>query len=112
MGFSSGTLQRTFFLERELKSWFMFRFARLQQLWLSAVTVALLLHLFPASAQAAKPDAGTIREMVRKAVANYKGREAQRDDYTYLAHVVRIDSQSSDSRRRLRLLAQVAQDRR
>src|SRR5215813_12699976 len=48
-------------------------------------------HLLAQRAKAAKPDPATITELVRGAVANYKSREAQLDNYTYLAHVARTE---------------------
>src|SRR5215468_871664 len=48
-------------------------------------------HLWPQRAKAAKPDSDTITELVRRVVANYKSREAQLDNYTYLAHVARTE---------------------
>ena len=48
-------------------------------------------HLWPQRSRAAKPDSDTITELVRRVVANYKSREAQLDNYTYLAHVARTE---------------------
>ena len=48
----------------------------------------VLLVLYSASALPQKQDAIDIRDLVRHAAANYKAREAQRYDYTYLAHCV------------------------
>lgn len=48
----------------------------------------VLLVLCSASALPQKQDAIDIRDLVRGAAANFKAREAQRNDYTYLAHCV------------------------
>ncbi|HKE30819.1 MAG TPA: hypothetical protein VKD65_03775 [Candidatus Angelobacter sp.] len=48
-------------------------------------------HLWPQRAKAVKPDPATITELVRRAVANYKSRESQLENYTYLAHVARTE---------------------
>jgi hypothetical protein len=40
---------------------------------------------------AATPDAANVADLVRRAVANYQARQAQRDHYTYLERVVRTE---------------------
>ena len=55
------------------------------------VTLFFGLHPSPQDAKAAKPDSSSVAELVGRAVANYKNREAQLDNYTYLAHVVRTE---------------------
>src|SRR5262245_41651782 len=55
------------------------------------VTLILPPHLLAQRASAAKPDPATIAELIRRAVANYKSREAQLDNYTYLAHITRTE---------------------
>lgn len=65
--------------------------ARLQRL---SVQIALIvfsnLCLMP-PAQAVSSDTSAINELVRKAVANYKARQPQQNEYTYLAHLDRTD---------------------
>jgi hypothetical protein len=51
----------------------------------------LFLPYLSAKIKADKTDPASVVELVRRAVSNYKAREAQRDDYTYLMHVVRTD---------------------
>ncbi len=58
---------------------------------LAILAVALLLLIRPQPVQAGKADSSSLTELVRRAVANYKAREAQRDNYTYLAHITRTD---------------------
>jgi hypothetical protein len=48
----------------------------------------VFLGLCSASALPQKQDAVDIRDLVRRAAANYQARQAQRNDYTYLAHCV------------------------
>jgi hypothetical protein len=53
----------------------------------------VLLMLLPVSAPAESAPSETrvasdINELVRRAAANYKGREVLRNDYTYLVHYV------------------------
>jgi hypothetical protein len=48
----------------------------------------VLLGLCSASALPQKQDAIDVRDLVRRAAANYEARQAQRNDYTYLAHCV------------------------
>lgn len=45
----------------------------------------------PQLAGAGKPDAVNIGDFVRRAVANYKARQAQSEKYTYLARIVRTE---------------------
>ena len=54
-------------------------------------SLALSLQLFAQAEKTGKPDSSGITELVVRAVANYKGREAQLENYTYLAHVVRTE---------------------
>src|SRR5882672_6334076 len=67
--------------------------ARLGQLsrFLLLAAFVFLPHLSAQAAKSAKPDPSSVTELVRRAVSNYKAREAQRDNYTYLMHVVRTD---------------------
>jgi hypothetical protein len=52
------------------------------------VCLGFPLHLSAQGPEAAKPDSSSMAGLVRKAVANYKTREAQLENYTYLAHFV------------------------
>jgi len=54
--------------------------------------VLIFLPYFTAQhARAAKSDDADVADLVRRAVANYKARQAQRENYTYLEHVVRTE---------------------
>lgn len=48
-------------------------------------------HLVSQDAKTTKTDFPSVAELVGRAVANYKSREAQLENYTYLAHVVRTE---------------------
>lgn len=48
-------------------------------------------HLVSQDTKTAKPDSSSVAELVGRALANYKIREAQLENYTYLASVVRTE---------------------
>src|SRR5262249_36323695 len=73
----------------------MARLAQLGRAGLFARLVFILIFLqyfTPQSARAAaKPDAANVTDLVRRAVANYKARQAPRENYTYAERVVRTE---------------------
>ena len=55
------------------------------------VVLISLPYFSPQAERAGKAEASSMVELVRSAVANYKARQAQRNDYTYLERVVRTE---------------------
>lgn len=62
-----------------------------QRLSLLIALIVFLHRCVMPAAQASSSHTPAMTELVREAVANYKARQAQQNDYTYLAHLERTD---------------------